>query len=58
MPRHLIGDAHEWKNEILTVPTCNSVNLQPWERAWHEQRGKKTLLSFTLIRNCEMVTKV
>jgi len=25
MPRHLIGDAHEWSNEIPTVPTYNFV---------------------------------
>jgi len=29
MPRHLIGDAHEWINEIPTVPIHSSVNLQP-----------------------------
>ena len=24
MPRHLISDAHEWINEIPTVPTTSS----------------------------------
>jgi len=52
MPRHLISDAHEWINEIPTVPTCFSANLQSRERAWQRQRGKKTLLSLTLIWNC------
>jgi len=50
MPRHLISDAHEWSNEIPTVPTCKFANLQPRERAWDMQRGKKTLLSLTLVR--------
>ena len=27
---------------------------QPRERAWDNQRGKKTLLSLTLVRLCEM----
>ncbi|KAL0386599.1 UNVERIFIED_CONTAM: hypothetical protein Slati_4592300 [Sesamum latifolium] len=27
---------------------------QPRERAWRNQRGKKTLLSLTLVRLCEM----
>jgi len=34
MPRHLIGDAHEWINEIPTVPTRSRVNLQPSQRSW------------------------
>ena len=50
MPRHLISDAHEWSNEIPTVPTGCLANLQPRERAWEAQRGKKTLLSLTLAR--------
>ena len=50
MPRHLISDAHEWSNEIPTVPTGGLANLQPRERAWEPQRGKKTLLSLTLVR--------
>jgi len=29
MPRHLIGDAHEWINEISTVPTHSPAKLQP-----------------------------
>ena len=34
MPRHLICDAHEWINEISTVPTYGLANQQPRERAW------------------------
>jgi len=49
MPRHLICDAHEWINEIPTVPIYYLANLQPRERAWEWQRGKKTLLSLTLV---------
>ena len=54
MPRHLISDAHEWINEIPTVPIYYLANPQPRERAWNNQRGKKTLLSLTLVRHCEM----
>jgi len=49
MPRHLISDAHEWINEISTVPNYALAKPQPGERAWQEQRGKKTLLSLTLV---------
>ena len=48
MPRHLINDAHEWINEIPTVPTYYLAKPQPRERAWDIQWGKKTLLSLTL----------
>ena len=48
MPRHLISDAHEWINEIPTVPIYALANLQQRERALHDWRGKKTLLSLTL----------
>ena len=50
MPRHLISDAHEWINEIPTVPIYYLAKPQPGERAWKKQRGKKTLLSLTLVR--------
>jgi hypothetical protein len=50
MPRHLISDAHEWINEIPTVPIYYLAKPQPRERAWKNQRGKKTLLSLTLVR--------
>ena len=43
MPRHLISDAHEWINEIPTVPVYYLAKPQPRERAWPNQRGKKTL---------------
>ena len=49
MPRRLIIDAHEWINEIPAVPRCWLVNQPPRERAWVFQRGKKTLLSLTLV---------
>jgi len=52
MPRHLICDAHEWINEIPTVPIYGLANLQSRERAWVRQRGKKTLLSLTLVWFC------
>ena len=58
MPRHLISDAHEWINEIPTVPIYYLANPQPRERAWKNQRGKKTLLSLTLVRRCEMTYEV
>jgi len=45
MPRHLISDAHEWINEIPTVPIYYLAKPQPRERAWQNQRGKKTLLN-------------
>ena len=44
----LISDAHEWMNEIPTVPIYDLAKPQPRERAWNVQRGKKTLLSLTL----------
>lgn len=34
MPRHLISDAHEWINEIPTVPIYYLAKPQPGERAW------------------------
>jgi hypothetical protein len=46
MPRHLISDAHEWINEIPTVPIYCLAKPQPRERAWVYQRGKKTLKLF------------
>jgi len=44
MHRHLISDAHECINEIPTVPIYYLAKPQPRERAWQNQRGKKTLL--------------
>ena len=49
MPRRLISDAHEWINEIPTVPIYRLANPQPRARAWTDRRGKKTLLSLTLV---------
>jgi len=51
MPRHLICDAHERSNEVLTVPTYNQAKSQPRERSWKAKRGKKTLFSLTLVWN-------
>ena len=48
MPRHLINDAHEWINEILTVPTYRLAKPQPRERAWGNRRGKT--VSYTHLR--------
>ena len=50
MPRHLISDAHEWINEIPTVPIYYLAKPQPRERAWQNQRGKKTLNESTTQR--------
>ena len=58
MPRHLIGGAHEWIIEIPNVPIYYLAKPQPRERAWKHQRGKKTLLSLTLVRLCELTWKV
>ena len=43
-----VGSA-EWINEIPTVPIYYLAKPQPRERAWQNQRGKKTLLSLTLV---------
>ena len=40
---------HKWINEIPTVPIYYLAKPQPRERAWQNQRGKKTLLSLTLV---------
>ena len=53
-----MSDAHEWINEIPTVPIYYLAKPQPRERAWKNQRGKKTLLSLTLVRCCEMTYEV
>jgi hypothetical protein len=58
MPRHLISDAHEWINEIPTVPIYCLAKPQPRERAWVYQRGKKTLLSLTLVWHCGTTPEV
>ena len=58
MPRHLISDAHEWINEVPSVSTYFSVKPQLRERAEGEERGKKTLLSLTLVRLCGMFRKM
>ena len=42
----------EWINEIPTVPIYYLAKPQPRERTWENQRGKKTLLSLTLVSYC------
>ena len=49
MPRHLISDVHDWINEIPTVPIYCLAKPQPREQPWQQQRGKKILLSSTLV---------
>jgi len=44
----LISDAHEWINEIPTVPIYYLAKPQQGN-GWQNQRGKKTLLSLTLV---------
>ena len=58
MPRRLTSDAHEWINEIPTVPIYHPAKPQPRERAWDDQLGKKTLLSLTLVRLCDLIRGV
>ncbi|KAL5696893.1 hypothetical protein ACHQM5_031248 [Ranunculus cassubicifolius] len=41
MPRHLISDAHEWINEIPTVPVYYPAKPQPRERGLAESAGKE-----------------
>ena len=40
------------RSEIPTVPIYYLAKPQPRERTWEEQRGKKTLLSLTLVSYC------
>ena len=37
MPRHLISGAHEWINEIPTVPIYYLAKPQPREQTWEDQ---------------------
>lgn len=55
MPRYLIIDALELITEIFTVHFYYPVKSHPRERAWQNQWGKKILLSWTLVRFCEMI---
>ena len=41
MPRHLNSDAHEWTNEVPSVPIYFPAKPQPRERTRYNQ-GKKT----------------
>jgi len=49
MPRHLISDAHEWINEVFTVPIYHRAKMLQRERTLQFKWGKKTLLSLTLV---------
>ena len=53
---------HSWGkctiNEIPTVPIYYLAKPQPREWAWQNQRGKKTLLSLTLVRLCMPLTNI
>ncbi|KAK3175842.1 hypothetical protein Dsin_032712 [Dipteronia sinensis] len=53
MPRHLISDAHEWINEIPTVPVYYPAKPRQGN-GLAESAGKEDLLSLTLVRLCEM----
>ena len=44
MPRHLISDAHEWSNEVPTVPIYLVMKAQPRERAWYLYAWKEALV--------------
>ena len=57
MPRHQIGGAHGWINEIPFAPIYYLAKPQPRERAWDNQWRKKTLLSLTPVL-CEMTEEV
>ena len=41
MPRHLISDAHEWINEIPTIPVYYPVKPQSYFLLKKEKRKKK-----------------
>jgi hypothetical protein len=58
MPRHLISDAHEWINEIPTVPIYYLAKPQPRERAWQNQRGKKTLKKLNGVKSSLCATSL
>ena len=51
MPRHLISDAHEWINEIPTVPIYYLAKPQPRERDWDQQKcgNSEIMLSFAFL---------
>ena len=44
MPRHLISDAHEWINEIPTVPSHHLAKSQPRERADESKESDEEFL--------------
>ena len=58
MPCHRIGDAHGQTAEIPTVLTHYLLTPQLSERAGDSRWGKKSLLSLTPVRLCEMTEEV
>ena len=55
MHRHLIRDAHEWINEIPTVPNYYPSKPQPRERAWDNQRGEEDPIEMSFFGLFEQV---
>ena len=49
MPRHLISDAHEWINEIPTVPIYYLAKPQPNETTRTSEEKKRKYLFYTEI---------
>jgi len=57
-PHDVVDQVRNGEVEIPTVPVYYPAKPQPRERAWYLQRGKKTLLSLTLVRFCEVSLEV
>ena len=49
MPRHLIGDAHEWVNEISTVPFVLNSSLQVGRFVRCRISGRESFLEIPLL---------
>jgi hypothetical protein len=50
MPCRVSSDAHEWNNEVPTVPAWHPVNPRNVdEQSTNSQRDKKTPWSFTAV---------
>ena len=54
MPRHLISDAHEWMNEIPTVPTLLSSETTAKGTGLAESAGKEDPVELDSILNSIM----
>ena len=50
MPRRVILDAHEWVKEVPFFHIRWYAKLRHGERVMSGQRGKKSLLSLTVLR--------